>query len=438
MLGATTLLYRVTLKLSNQVAAVLAASLWMISVPDLKLTFATYDPLSVFLTTLAVWLATRVPSAKYRGELVAVTAVVLALANATAFSGVVISPIVLGFIFLVWLPQLGKQRALICIAWLIATWLTVFCVLITVSHTWAAIMYTVFARQTLSYDRQDTVAISNDVWAWSGIVIALAMIGTLVAITSEPRKRSILLAVCGVAVFVVPVAQIHDQTSVSLDKHLAYGVWFGAIVAGYGISKIISGFRPKRYAAVLICSAALVYPSATGWVGAWQQFHGWPNSNSLITSIKPLVNRSQGLVSIAGGSYIAEYYMGQALGWQRGIDWTRWNEQGLVLNPTIPAQAWEGYYLKEINTINYSVIALFYVTSLSSPTLPGSLLLSPKNDSSRQLLNLVVANTGHGEPGLGALTTALESDRRYQLSAVGPYGSRFSYGIYAIWTKVGR
>jgi hypothetical protein len=55
------------------------------------------------------------------------------------------------------------------------------------------------------------------------------------------------------------------------------------------------------------------------------------------------------------------------------------------------------------------------------------------------LLGLVGINSH--EPGLSALTLAIEQDPAYRLVAVGPYDSGVSYlgnnyGVYAIWQKV--
>jgi hypothetical protein len=82
------------------------------------------------------------------------------------------------------------------------------------------------------------------------------------------------------------------------------------------------------------------------------------------------------------------------------------------------------------------VLALFYATTFSSATsLPGDVVLSPPGRSaSRRLLKLVGANSG--QPGLSALTLALEKDPDYRPKAQGPFNSAHHYGIYAIWQKV--
>ena len=56
MLGATILLYLTASQLLGRGGAVAAAAIWALSEPVIRLAFATYDPLSIFLTALSGWL----------------------------------------------------------------------------------------------------------------------------------------------------------------------------------------------------------------------------------------------------------------------------------------------------------------------------------------------------------------------------------------------
>ena len=51
-------------------------------------------------------------------------------------------------------------------------------------------------------------------------------------------QRILVAFLCG-AGLVVPLAQIHDQTAWSIDKHIAYGNWFSVMAAGYGCAAIL-------------------------------------------------------------------------------------------------------------------------------------------------------------------------------------------------------
>ena len=109
MLGATVLLYLTASRLIGRGGAAVAAAIWALSEPALRLAFATYDPLSVVLTALSAWLI--VLGYRHGSAFVVAAAAALALANATAYSGIVIDPVVIAFAFLVWLPRMRARQA---------------------------------------------------------------------------------------------------------------------------------------------------------------------------------------------------------------------------------------------------------------------------------------------------------------------------------------
>jgi hypothetical protein len=71
MLVATALLYLSASRMFGRTAAVFATALWAITEPVLRLTFATYDPLSLLLTALAAWFVVQAAYRYHRGEFVA-------------------------------------------------------------------------------------------------------------------------------------------------------------------------------------------------------------------------------------------------------------------------------------------------------------------------------------------------------------------------------
>src|ERR1700727_49306 len=221
MLGATVLLYLTALRLIGRRGAVISATLWALSEPAIRLTFATFDPLSVFLTAMSVWLIVQAGYRRHRATLVLAAAVALATANATAYSGIVIDPVVVAFAFLAWLPDMQVWRAAFYTLGLTVASAVVFALLIVASHSWSGLLFTVIARNIA--DHQDTVTILSNSWAYVGILVVLATIGSITACGTERRSRASLLLLLGLAAFVVPAAQVRDQTGWSLDQHLAYG-----------------------------------------------------------------------------------------------------------------------------------------------------------------------------------------------------------------------
>jgi hypothetical protein len=426
MLGATLLLYLTASQLLGRGGAIAATALWALSEPALRLAFATYDPLSVLLTALAAWL---IVLAYRRGSAFVVAAAgALALANATAYSGVVIDPVIIIFAFLVWLHRMPARQAAFRAAYLVACFALFFYVLMTASRSWAGIMSTVIYRSVA--DRQSLLLVLNDIWGYSGLVICLAVIGAVTAVRAERRQRAALLALLGCAAFIVPAAQLHDRTAWSLDKHLAYGIWFGAIAGGYAFSKLI-GWLPggSRKLTAACCVIALSYLAVNSLESAWGAYHGWANSRAFITAFSPVAAESHGLIYASGQEHIAEYYTPE------GLDWTRWNTT-LSLNPiSLPEKSWSSYYHTQLNSGKYGIIVLFYSTTFSPASLKPNMLLPKNADSTyRHLLDLIGQNSK--EQGIAALTQALATDTHYQLVAHGPYDGAHNYGSYAIWQKV--
>jgi putative flippase GtrA/GT2 family glycosyltransferase len=431
MLGTTVLLCLTAHRLIGRRGALIAAALFALSEPVMRMTFASSDALSIFLTALSAWLVVQAACRKRRGELIVIAAVVLGLANTATYWGLLIDPVVIAFAFLALLQRMSWQQALSCAAWLAAAWALCFGLLMTATHAWLGLFSTMFESQSDAY--QGISPTIGQAWAYTSLIIGLALIGAAISLQSNGRNHAALVG--GLSFGIVMLVQIRNQTPWSIDKHLAYGIWFAAIAAGYACNKLICKFPvSKRSFAILCCAVAFVYPAATSWQLAWQRYHAWPNANSFIDSFRTVAAHSQGPLYLpAHVANIAEYYAPQV------SDWTRWNAS-LSFNPSgIPQNSWESYYSTQIRERNYSLVALFYSTTFSEVKLPGTILLSSRASYTYQrLLGLVGENSG--EPGLPALTQALEKDYQYHIVAVGHYNTSnisgtHAYGVYAIWMK---
>jgi hypothetical protein len=425
ILGATVLLYFTARPLIGRSGSVAATALWALSEPALRLAFATFDPLSVFLTALSAWLI--VLGYRRGSALVVAASAALALADATAYSGIIVAPVVIAFAFLVWVHRMRARRALFRTACLAGCSVVFFTLLMIASRSWTGLQFTVLYRSIA--DHQSSLLVLKDIWIYSGLITSLAVMGAFIAAGTERRQRAALLAFLGSAAFIVPAAQLHDRTGWSLDKHLAYGIWFATIAAGYACSQLIRWLPTlSRRLIVLCCILVLAYPAVNGFEAAWQVYHSWANAGSFIREFGPVAAQSRGSIYVAGQERIAQYYTPQ------GRDWTRWIGV-LELDPPVSRDQQESYYMSQLDSGKYGVITLFYPTTFSSGAqLKGAdLLLPPGSRVNQKLLGLV---GGSKEPGLPALTLALEKNPEYKLVHVGQYNSAHAYSAYAIWRKV--
>ena len=183
----------------------------------------------------------------------------------------------------------------------------------------------------------------------------------------------------------MPAAQLRDQTAWSLDKHLAYGIWFGAIAAGYGCNQLIRWLPgASRQLASICCIIGIAFIGATSWQSAWDRYHAWPDASTFISAFRLAATESQGLIYVPGQeANIAEYYTAQ------GRDWTRWNASLSLDPPAMSQKRTASYYTAQLHGANYGVIALFYSTTFcirsgvagESPSLPSSMVADKSGTS---------------------------------------------------------
>jgi glycosyltransferase involved in cell wall biosynthesis/putative flippase GtrA len=427
LLGSTVLLYSTATRLFGRNAALIAAALWAAHSPTMQLgAFATYDALSVSLTALSAWLAVRAGYSRgRRGELVAASAAVLALANVTAYSGIVIDPLVIAFAFAVWIWTMGARQARFCIGWFMAACVVVFGLIMTFTKCWTGIMTTVIARHVTATAYSTPLHVFQDSWTYTGLILVLAVVGAIISLSTEQRSRAYVVMVLAAAALAVPLAQAHETTAISLKKHLAYGAWFAVIAAGYGCQKLVERAQLKHGALVACSVVAFTYPAVSGWWSAWHWYQSWNNASSLVAGMRPVAARATGNVYVLSGSQLDEpvyptryYLFGQGNEWERVIDGA----------PTVP----------DLSLRSTSAVVLFYPTSTSSSAaLPTSLLTSPGSKSAgQQLLNFLGSSYNLGQ--LSTLTKAIESGHEYQLVGSGPYNSNQATFIYAIWARKGQ
>lgn len=251
--------------------------------------------MSVFLVALSAWLAVEA-GGRRRDGLVVASAAALALANATAYSSIAIDPVVIAFAFIVLLPAVGARRAGYRAAWFTGTWLAFFCLLITVSGSWAGIAFTILNRKINDY--QLPIHVLGDIASYSGFIIVTALTGAAIAIRTEQSWRRGLLVVPGATALLVPIAQLYFQTAWALDKHLAFGIWFASIVAGYGCLKVgrslMTAVRTRPGVVASAGAVALVSVLAADWMLASKALHDWRNATSFGAAFGPVAARTDG------------------------------------------------------------------------------------------------------------------------------------------------
>ena len=108
-----------------------------------------------------------------------------------------------------------------------------------------------------------------------------------------------------------------SHTLTSLQKHVDFGAWFAAIVAGYAIAKIVPVARNRieMVLALPVVAAAIAAPVvAISSPQANTLYQGWSNSTQAVAAFKPWATNVNVL---AEDYFIYSYYLGNAVKLQR-------------------------------------------------------------------------------------------------------------------------
>ena len=409
---ATTLLWGVVGRLYNQRAAFFACALFAVLGPTLHLgAFATYDAMALFLIALATWLVVRADDeGDATGRMVA-AGLVLALANAVAYASALFDPAVILIALFTAYPKPGGKTALRRIAILVIVLVTVLLagLLIGGSSYLHGIEMTTVARAS---GAASALTVLTDSWSWSGLVLILAVGGIIASWASrQDRARTWLLVVVTLAAILGPIEQARLHTAASLDKHVGLGAWFAAIAAGYAVDRFIAaahGERKTRNFVLGACVLALAFPVALGASQSWSFSTDWPNADSFVAILRPLVSHNSGHLLVEDPS-IPEYYL------PAGSDWMRWSSTRNIVLPSGRSTGGPSQAAGVVGPGNAGTFAAYIAEGYFS---------------------LVALNYQDTTALDHSITTALRRNPHYHIVQVVPYGVEIpplGQGTYVIW-----
>jgi hypothetical protein len=299
MLAVTTLLYACTRFLFNERTALCASALFSVSMSVLFLgNFATFDATCLFLLALAAWIAVR--TSRSRWPLCLLAAPVAALAVAVKYAGLLFVPTIALLMVLAGWPALrgwpGRHRR-----WFAVVYPALFCAIVAgllygavrlggASYL-SALSTTTTARATGSTPGLTVLRKSVE---WGGIVAGLAAFGTVaytrrvrtepdeqIAPAGGPLRRALLGTVLTGTALLAPAYQFHLHTAVSLHKHVGFGLFFAAPMAGLGLARLVGDHFRRPHIGIAVWSAAL----ALGMMQSARLYDGWPPSGPFVQAL---------------------------------------------------------------------------------------------------------------------------------------------------------
>ena len=318
MLAATMLLWGTTTRLFGKRAALFATALFAALANTQFLgAFATYDALALMLIAFATWLGVRSLTAGQRPRIVMLigAASVLVLADAVKYAAILFDPVTVTVVSLA--------------AWRLRGWRTslstglitsgaLLIVLLGGSPVigpayWHGITSTTLERPAAS---ASTIVILERSYVWTSLVIAISVIGIVLA-RREGRVGRALITALALTDLLVPAEQVRVHTTVSLQKHVDYGAWFAVMAAGYAMSRVSQLNRGVGWAPVLFLPI-LVFTVYSSSGQADELFAGWPKATSLINVLRPALRHDKGPILAEGDEFsVIPYYLGSEVSYSQ-------------------------------------------------------------------------------------------------------------------------
>jgi 4-amino-4-deoxy-L-arabinose transferase-like glycosyltransferase len=402
MLGCTTLLYAMTRRLFNERAGLCAAGIFAIAQSTAFMgNFATYDALALFLLALAAWIAVR--TAGSHPALILLAAPVAALAVAVKYASALYLPSIVLLAVLVAYQRRGLPGAL-----LRGTLLSVATIAVLVLGLYAS-GYLQAIQSTTTARAQGTVAaaqILRDSARWGGLQLAIACVGVFSYVrrsrmSEMPGWRGALpgyrwrtalgLLLVGTGLL-APAYQVHLHTEVSLHKHIGYGLFFAAPMAGVGVTRLMGPhFRYPQWA-ILITVVLL----SSGMSQAYDNYHAWPDSTPLVSTLRQYVTPR--------GHYLADTFEVPVYALRKDVSYRQWNST---------------------YTIDY--------TDRRGEHLTGA--AGFRAAIAERYFDLVILDRGNPTGESTTIRSAILSDSGYRLIGAVPYATVGGTSHFELWAK---
>jgi Dolichyl-phosphate-mannose-protein mannosyltransferase len=288
MLSITALLYSMTRRLFNERIAVCAALLFSVCESAIFLgNFATYDATCLFLLACAAWIMVR--TAGFRWPVFLMAAPVAALAVGVKYAGLLFVPTIAVLPALAGWPLRGRRVLLYPPVFVAAVVGLLYGALRLGGKAYMTAISSTTTNRVQGLTSVTTLL--KESAEWGGVIFVLALIGTAAyvrRVRTEPeeliapaggrfRRLFLGLLLTGTALL-APAYQAHLHTDISFQKHIGFGLFFAAPIAGLGLARLLGDHFRRPHIAVGIWSLALVL----GLVQTSHLYQVWPNSNQFV------------------------------------------------------------------------------------------------------------------------------------------------------------
>jgi 4-amino-4-deoxy-L-arabinose transferase-like glycosyltransferase len=313
MLATTIASFCFTRRLYGPRAAVIAAALFALLEPTTYMgAFGTYDAMALALLAFGSVCALRAADGRLAWLWISGAVLFCALADAAKYASALWNPPVFAVLLFAAVPHVGWRRA--C--------LRTFAAVLGLGVLIGAGLYLGGAdlRAGIAFTTTQRAAgttpaseIYHDTMIRLGIVLVAALIGLAFAAlspASDGRFRvpgTLLAASLVVAGLLAPINQARIDTDVAFPKHLGFGAWFTAALAGFGIAAFFTQAR-SRAAANAVTALAVLASGAYGTQQAHMLFQTWGNAVPAVDAMKPYITKGKDRY-LAEDDPVEQYYL---------------------------------------------------------------------------------------------------------------------------------
>lgn len=289
MLGTAGLLYLLTRRIFGTRAALCGTALFSFSEAAVFVGgLATYDACALFLLALAAWLVVRFAKATWPLYLLAVFPAGMAVG--TKYAALMFVPVIVLLALFAAAPYSGRLALLRPVSLGVGVAFVLWAMArIAGSTALQGVEQTTTAR---AQGTNSMLYVLQNGGQWGGAVFAAAVLGGVYLIMLPPshghrslpdaRWQRVLMALLLAGTAALPVAyQTYLHTITSLQKHVAFGLFFAAPLAGYGLVRLVGSHFHRAQLGI----GVMVLAFALGMGQSLELFHGWPNSNTMVTEL---------------------------------------------------------------------------------------------------------------------------------------------------------
>jgi hypothetical protein len=288
MLTVTALLYSVTRMLFNERTGLCAATLFSVTEATLFLGhLATYDATALCLLAVASWIVVRTASWHWPAYVLA--APIAVLAAATKYAAALFLPTIAVLAALAAMPYLGRRALLRTVAFGVVAAALIAGALRLAGHNYMlAISSTTTNRAQGSNSAGLVLRYSAE---WGGLVFGLAILGAIayawrtrtepdehIALTGGRLRRVTLGVLLAGTALLAPAYQMHLDTITSLQKHVGFGLFFAAPVAGVGLARLVGDHFRRAQIGVAVWGVCMTLGISQSAV----LYGDWPDSASFV------------------------------------------------------------------------------------------------------------------------------------------------------------